>query len=78
MSDCGGGDDPEALGQGSFCGLVTEVPAEGADIILGHGGEVQQHDAEAQLAVQLRVIGIGAADQKQLSVPEQEAVSLSV
>ncbi len=59
-------------------GFSAELPLDGGCPALSDGGEVQEHDAEVQLAVDLGVVLIGLADEGDAAVADYEAIGLAV
>ena len=59
-------------------GFSAELPLDGGCPALGDGGEVQEHDAEVQLAVKFGVVLVGLADEGDAAVADYEAVGLAV
>jgi len=73
-----GGDDLVALGQLELGSVFAKGPVEAAHPVLCHGTEVQQHNAQAQLAVQVGGVVVGPLDKGNESIVDREAIGLSV
>ena len=58
--------------------IQSETPVELSGNFFCHSGEVQQYDAQAQIAVDLGVVNVRTAYQGDSAFPQQETVGLTI
>ena len=73
-----GGDKNVVIGNPQPLGRLVEAPAEFSDPVLCNGSEMEQGNAQTQVAVDRHGVCIGSADQTDGAIVEQEAIGLTV